>query len=253
MTSKPETETQPPPQKGRAASKKKKKSRPFLLQRLRRQDLILLTGLLSLACFSVIVVGLLILRFRPANAGPAGAEFLGAPGPEPTHTVSFAQITGLNQYALAQAQATAWASDAQLVSANANWLSVLNKEQIGAPGEWTYRFYSPAKERLFIAKVQPDGQVHTIEHVVKITLPPPVLDTGSWVIDSPAALAIWLDYGGADLVVRNPGLEVLIQLRRINNHPNPVWIVIGTDRRTQDIHIVVIDVTNGAVVRTNLA
>ncbi len=233
-----------------AARRTSKKRKPFVLQRLRRQDIIILSGLLSLACFSIILVGLLIIRFQPARATPAVAPGV-VPGPQPTHTVTHVQLTGLSQYQLAEAEALAWRSDAQLVSANANWPNVLSDGQIGEPGQWTFRFYSPGKERLFIVKVEADGRLRGIEHIVKITLPPPVLGTGTWVIDSPTALATWLDYGGAALVRRNPGLEVLVQLRRINDHPNPVWMVIGTDKRTQDIHIVVIDTIDGTVVSTS--
>ena len=233
-----------------AARSTKRKRKPFLLQRLRRQDIILLSGLLSLACFSVILVGLLIVRFQPARATPAVAP--GAvPGPQPTHTVTFVQITGLSQYQLAEAEALAWSPDAQLVSANANWPDVLSEGQIGEPGQWTFRFYSPGRERLFIVKIEADGGLRGIEHIIRITLPPPVLGTGSWITDSPAALATWLDYGGAALIRRNPGLEVLIQLRHLDDQPNPVWLVIGTDKRTQEIHIVVVDTIDGTVVSTS--
>ena len=203
-----------------------------------------------MACFTVILVGLLIVRFQPARATPAvGPAAL--PGPQPTHTVTHLQLTGLSQYQLAESEALAWTADARLESANASWPNVLDERQIGEPGQWTFRFYSPSKERLFIVKIEADGSLRGIEHIIKITLPPPVLGTGSWVIDSPTALATWLDYGGAALVHRNPGLEVLIQLRHINDHPNPVWMVIGTDKRTQDIHIVVVDTIDGTVVSTS--
>lgn len=212
----------------------------------------LLTGLLSLACFSIIVVGLLILRFQSASAGPEISQpgNNSVAGPQPTHTVTFVEITALSQYRLAEVEAQNWSTDAQLVSASANWPRVLDTEQIGVPSEWTYNFFSPGKERLFIVKVEPDGQVESIEHIARITLPPPVLSLGDWVVDSPAALALWLDYGGADLIQTNPGLEVLIQLRYLNDQPNPVWVVIGTDTRSQTIHIVVVDVIEGTVVTT---
>jgi hypothetical protein len=225
------------------------KRKPFIMQRIRRRDLILLIAVFLLACFSSITVGLMILSQRSVTEESVGA-IVSTPGPQPTHTVSYVQITGLSQYRLAEAEAKAWASDAQLASAQANWPRVITKDQIGEPGQWTYRFYSPGKKRLFIAKVEADGQIRAFEHVVQITLPPPLLATEVWSIDSPAALAIWLDYGGAELVRRNPGLEVLIQLRDLGNYPHPVWAVIGTDRRTQDMHIVVIDANEGIVVST---
>ncbi|MEW5961293.1 MAG: hypothetical protein AB1801_26515, partial [Chloroflexota bacterium] len=126
-------------------------------------------------------------------------------------------------------------------------------DQIGRPAVWSYHFYSPERQRLYIIRVDPDGQINTFEHIRKITLPPPLLAADSWVIDSPAALAIWLDHGGARLVQRNPGLEVLIQLRPLKNQPNPVWMVIGSDKRTGDLHIVAVEAGEGKVVSTSSA
>jgi hypothetical protein len=210
----------------------------------------LLTGVLSLACFIVVAVGFLVLRYQPPASGQLEGP-IGTPGPQPTHTVTYVQITGLSQYQLAEAEARAWASDAQLASAHANWPRVFTEGEIGEPGQWTYRFYSPARQHLFIVKVEPDGQIRAFEHVLLVTLPPLLLDTGVWSIDSPAALAIWLDYGGADLVRRNPGLEVLIQLRNLGNYPGPTWVVVGIDRRTEDVHMVVIDAEQGIVISTD--
>ena len=75
-------ETKPTPVPSPTPKPKPKQARkPFVLQRLRRQEIFLLAGLLSLACFSVIVVGLLILRFQSAGAGPQPvAKFVVRPG-----------------------------------------------------------------------------------------------------------------------------------------------------------------------------
>lgn len=238
------------PKRHKAASSRKK---GFILQRLRRQDLILLTGLVALACVTMITVGLLILRFQQ-SAGPLQAESSGptpTPGPQPTYTVSFVEITGLSQYGAVEAEAKAWAEDAQLVSASANWPGVLEVDQVGQPAQWSYRFYSPGKERLLIVKVETDGRVQSVEHKIPITLPPPTIPADAWLVDSPAALATWLDYGGGELIHRNPGLEVLIQLRPLSSQPNPVWMVVGTDKRTQDIRTVVIDAGAGTVISTS--
>lgn len=221
-----------------------------LLQRLRRRDIILLTGLSTFACFVVIIVALLILRYQPVNSA-SSTVIKTVPTVAPVHTVTFTQITGLTQFQPAWTAGQAWAADAQLISVSANWPGVLSVGQVGEPVQWSYRFYSPSLKRLMIAKVEPDNQLTSVEHVGKITLPPPVLDTDSWLIDSPAALAIWLDYGGAELLRRNPGLELLVQLRTIKNYPGPVWMVIGLDKRTQDIFVVVIDAAEGTVVSTD--
>jgi hypothetical protein len=168
----------------------------------------------------------------------------------PTHVIAYTQVTGLGQFELAQSEAQGWAEDAQLVSANANWPGVTALEQVGQPGQWTYRFYSPAKQRLFIVRVTPEGQVKAIEHIAPITLPPQTMETSTWLVDSPAALGYWLDLGGAEMLRRNPGLEVLIQLRSLGEQPQPVWMVVGSDQRTQDIHVVVVDATEGFIVPT---
>ncbi len=217
------------------------------LQRTRRRELILLTGLVLLACISVLMIVFLILRAQP---GVGYVEGQGGAVPAPTHTVTFVQITGLNQAVLAKAAAQNWAEDAQLVSANTRWPKIVNKQQVGEPTAWTYRFYSPAKARLFFVTVSPEGQVETIEHVAPVTLPPPPIAADSWLIDSPTALALWLDNGGDKILGRNPGLEVVIQLRRVNYSPNPVWLVVGLNNQTEEIFAVLIDAYQGVVLPT---
>ncbi len=227
--------------------------RGFLLQRIRRRDIILLTGAISLACFSLIVVAMIILRSQSALGDPeaVSSSATPTPGPKPTHTVTYVQITGLTQYPLAEAAAQAWSDDAKLVSANADWPQIINMDQIGSPTAWTYRFYSTEKERLFFAVVEPGGAVRTIEHGVRVTLPPRTIDLAAWSIDSPSALAIWLDYGGSRLLRTNPGLELVVQLRTLSSSPDPVWMVVGLDNRTEDIHIIAVDANEGAVVTTS--
>ncbi|NJN95915.1 MAG: hypothetical protein HC875_18305 [Anaerolineales bacterium] len=218
-----------------------------VLQKLHRRDLILLTGAMALACVSVLTVIFLVLRYQSASPATPQAAVVTQPGPLPTHTVTFAQVTGLSQYTLVSAAAQSWAGDAQLISANATWPKVIGREQVGEPTTWTYRFYSPAKERLFLTLVSPEGELETIEHVAPVTLPPTPIETDSWLIDSPAALAIWLDNGGAKVLGSNPGLEMVIQLRRVPNNPNPVWLVAGLNNQTEQIHTVSIDANQGLV------
>ncbi|MCB0193116.1 MAG: hypothetical protein KDJ65_14325 [Anaerolineae bacterium] len=234
----------------RTRNKNRTQRNSQLLQRLRRRDIILLLGLSIFACFAVTVVALLILRYQPIES-TTSVEINAVPTVVPIHTVTFTQVTGLTQFQPARSAGQAWAADAQLVSVSANWVGVLSVGQVGEPVQWTYRFYSPSLKRLLIIKVEPDNQLTTVEHVSKITLPPPVLDTDGWLIDSTAAQAIWLDYGGAEMLKRNPGLEMLVQLRTIKNYPDPVWMVIGLDKRTQDIFVVIIDTAKGTVVSTD--
>jgi hypothetical protein len=148
-------------------------------------------------------VMLVVLQYQASPKSVAGVA--NPIQPQPTHTVGYTQVTGLKQYIPARTAAQAWATDAQLVSANADWPKVVDEAQVGEPILWSYRFYSPAKARLLFVTVAPDGQVETIEHVVPVTLPPGTIAADGWVIDSSTALAIWLDYGGAQVLGNNPG------------------------------------------------
>ena len=215
-----------------------------MLQYVRRRDLILLLGLFALALLTVFIVLLLILQSQPVldPAVVASAQS----GPPPTHTVT-PTLTGLGQFQLAQAEAVAWAADAQLVAASANWPQVLRVDEVGAATRWTYRFHSPKKRRLYIVVVEPDGVTRTVEHAVRVTLPPRPISPSSWAIDSPAALARWLDAGGAELLRTNPGLEIVAQLRTVSYSADPVWMVIGLDSRTDDLLIVPIDGRQGQI------
>jgi hypothetical protein len=220
-----------------------------MLQRIRRRDLILLSGLFSLACFTAVVMMMLILQSQPGGTTSlSAAQPTGTPAPQPTHTVVFVQITGLGQYPAAATAAQAWAQDAALVSATANWPYVTRLDAVGEPAEWNYRFYSPGRARLLLVTVDPDGRVQSLEHPVPVTLPPAVIPADTWVMDSPAALAVWLDYGGHQMLRTNPGLELMVQLRADNQQPQPVWTVLGVDSRTQEARMVMINAHEGGVV-----
>lgn len=243
MTKKSNSDRQPQPKKRSARAGR------HPLQRLRRRELIVLAGLLFFASVVVAVVVLLILSYQPAGLEVPGQAH--APRVEPVHTVTFTQVTGLTQFNQAQPAGLAWAADAQLVGVSAVWSNVFSIGQVGEPTEWSYRFFSPSRSRLFVVKIGPDNQLLTFEHVARISPTPPSLATDGWLIDSPAALAMWLDYGGAELLRRNPGSEVLAQLRTINNHSGPVWLVVGLDKRSQASQTVVIDAAEGQVISTD--
>ncbi len=206
--------------------------------------------MLALACLSVVVVAGLVLQNQSLPG--VATNVVNPAQPKPTHTVEFVAVTGLKQYPPVWAAAQAWAADAQLVSANADWPKVLDRTHVGEPTLWTYRFYSQAKARLFFATITPEGELETFEHVAPVTLPPRTIAVESWLIDSPAALAMWLDSGGAKVLGNNPGMEMMIQLRGVNNNPNPIWMVIGLNNQTQEVYKVIIDATQGVVTSTQV-
>jgi len=221
----------------------------IMLQQIRRRDLILLTGLFSLAAITVIAIALLIIRYNSTLA--ADSEQNPALNGQSTYTIAYQQITGMKQYDLAEKKARTWADDAQLVVASTDWPQVINLEQVGQPSEWSYHFYSPAKKQKFIVIVHTDGQVRTFEPPTNNNLIPRTIATNnsSWMIDSPEALAIWLDYGGYDMLQSNPNLELMMQLRGVKERVAPVWMVVGLNNQTQKTHAVVIDAAQGTIIQ----
>ena len=99
--------------------------------RLRRRDIFLL--LVGWVFVAVVLVTLVVV-FRSQGSAPAG----GVPGPVPTYTVAFTQITARSLYPAAEGAALAWQPDAQLVSLTATWRRTA-VDQVGAPVEWVFR------------------------------------------------------------------------------------------------------------------
>ncbi len=194
----------------------------------------------------MITVGLLIIR----DAGQQTQIITAVdPAPAPAFDVPYEQVTGLSQYRAAEAAALAWASDARLIFASATWPRLMSVTQVGQPGEWVYHFYSAAKARKLFVSVLVDNQVQTIQHVVPVSLPPRTVSTEAWLIDSPFALEIWLDRGGAEAIRNNPETEVVAQLRQVRGSRNPVWMVVGLNTQTNATHSVIVDASNGRVLR----
>ncbi len=218
-----------------------------MLQQIRRRDIILLTGLFSLAGVVVIAVAMLIIRQNNTFATETDVR----PQPQATFTVTYQQITGLKQYGLAEKESKIWADDAELVVASTDWPQVANAEQVGQPSDWSYHFYSVTKKHKFMVMVSAAGQVQTFEPPTTSNLVPRAIATknNSWVIDSPQALAIWLDYGGYEVLRNNPNLELIMQLRSVKERSSPIWMVVGLNRQTQKTRVVVIDAGQGTVIQ----
>jgi hypothetical protein len=140
--------------------------------------------------------------------------------------VEFVEVTARRFYPAAEALARAWEPDAQLVGANASW-SATAVNLVGNPTDWSFRFYSPARQRLYLAGVERDGQAIGVPHFRKETSPPRTINPEAWVVDSPQALARWLDNGGAEWLGRNPGADVTIQLSVDTASGGPTWIING--------------------------
>jgi hypothetical protein len=160
--------------------------------------------------------------------------------------VPFAEITARRLYPAAEALARAWEPDVQLVGANASWpTTAINL--VGNPTDWSFRFYSPARARLYLVGVSHDGQAAGVPHFQKETNSPPVINVGAWTVDSPEALARWLDYGGGALLGQNPGTDVTIQLGAEPGSGQPSWVITGFDTTGSQALAVKVDAATGQV------
>jgi hypothetical protein len=217
------------------------------LLRLKRREVLILIGLwlVVAALLSGGVVWFLLSRpAGPASFADGGAA--PAPNPAPTYTVQFVDVTARRLYPAAEALARAWAPDAQLVGANAEW-STTAVNLIGKPTDWSFRFYSPSLNRLYLVGVASDGQAAGAPHFRKEDRPPATIQPEQWSVDSPAALAGWLDHGGGDLLGRSPGVNVSIQLGVDPASGGATWIVSAFEADSDQPVAFKIDAATGQV------
>jgi hypothetical protein len=205
-----------------------------------REILLLILGWLVAAA---LLVGLVVV-YRSRYSGAADA-----PGPSPTYTVVFTQVTASGLYPAAEALALTWQPDAQLASTTATWPEAA-ADSVGEPTEWVFRFYSPSQRGYYFVSIQPDGQAQGIEHARKVDLPPPVIPVDAWRVDSVEALATWLDHGGGAMLETGSGIEVSAQLNVPTEGGEPTWAVVGFDTGSNDYLTVMIHADSGQVLQT---
>jgi hypothetical protein len=215
------------------------------LLKLSRRDLLILIGFWVLAAALVLGLTVWFLTSRPAGQSTFG-EAAATPTPAPTYTVEFVEVTARQLYPAAEALARSWEPDVQLVGVNASW-SATSADLVGNPTDWSFRFYSPARNRLYLVGVSGDGQAAGAAHFQKETTPPLAIDLEAWAVDSPEALARWLDHGGGALLGQNPGADVTIQLGIDPASGRLTWIVTGFDSSNSQSLALKVDAAKGQV------
>ncbi len=216
-----------------------------LLRRLRSRDLIILIGLWLVAASLICGLAVWFLVSRPVEQAHFG-EAAAKPSPVPTYTVQFVKVTARQLYPTAEALARSWEPDAQLVGVNASWLDTA-VNLVGDTTDWSFRFYSPSRQRLYLVGIGGDGQAVGAPHFQKEITPPSTVNLEAWAIDSPEALARWLDNGGGELLGRSPGADVTIQLGVGPVDGQLTWVVTGFDAATSQSLALKVDAANGQV------
>jgi hypothetical protein len=191
-----------------------------MFKSLKRRDYIVLAVFwLSIVC----VIGLMLTFFliRSSNLS------------QPVYQVTPGEVTALSMYPLAEAAALAWESDVQFISASTTWNNA-SLAEFERPTEWVYRFYSPGLERILFVIVTPDQKVIVRPHLARIRRELRVVDPSTWQLDSPAALAAWLNSGGGAWMQQSSSRIVSAQLAFNLEQNTPMWTISGLNPETSD-------------------
>lgn len=167
---------------------------------------------------------------------PQSSDVLPTPVPRSTYAVPAAAVTARGAYEQAGALARAWQADAVLLSASAIWRKAV-VEDLSRPVPWSYQFYSPGTNKLYLVVVR-GGQAEKIRESLspyKLT----AADSDQWKVDSHQALSVWLNGGGGVFLQRHPLVD--IQARLSVQQGNLAWMVSGTDAIGTDGVDVVVD------------
>jgi hypothetical protein len=169
------------------------------------------------------VIGLMLTFYLIRSSSLSPALYQVTPG----------DITALSMYPLAEAAALAWESDVQFISASATWNNTSFAE-LEQPTDWVYRFYSPGLERILFVIVTPDQNVIVRPHLARIRRELRVVDPSTWQLDSPAALAAWLNSGGGAWLQQSSSRIVSAQLAFDLEQNSPMWTISGLNPETSD-------------------
>lgn len=189
----------------------------------RRQWLIL--GSLTLVTVALFVALIYVLLIAPPGTSvPVSPR-------QKTYAVPVAAVTARSAFALAQEAALKWREDAYLTSVSASWPRA-TVEAFRQPVPWTCQFYSPSAGKVNIISVEgeearPFRQSYAPYRLSAITLE-------AWPVDSPQALAGWLNAGGGRFLRTHTLVDVHAALRYDKKVDRVVWYVTGLNSAGED-------------------
>lgn len=190
--------------------------------------------LLGMGLILLVVVGLL---FYGRLAGPDGL-------PAVTGLASYG-VTARQALAPAAELAVQWQEDAQLIVASCYRPAVGRQPEDEI--EWAFQFFSPATQRLALITVAGGAA-----RMVRESLSPyamPTFSTEQWPVDSDQALQVWWDRGGRTVLEQRPDADLAMELRMSDEGGEyPIWVVAGLFEGAENVFIVRVNATNGAVV-----
>lgn len=169
-----------------------------------------------------------------------------APGPPPQAP---GMVTAREAYLLAERVGKDWRADAVLASATAAWYRPAPEELLQGKTTWAFYFSSPSlpstpKATLFIVAVE--GESATGVRETQSQLPFSPTRYSEWRVDSPHALATFLEKGGRDFLAQHRGADVHVRLSTPQENISPVWMISALDSRSRASLVVQMDAKTGA-------
>lgn len=171
----------------------------------------------------LVVVGLSAMLWRRPSLPelPGGTAVAQPPAP----TSVYPGKTALLAYALAQRQAATWQSDAMLLGATATWRQGISESSLRQGAEsWGYSFYSPSSGGTALVTVVGE-QTNLSVGADPFTPAYPLAQAGGWVLDSQAAVGIFLDGGGTQFLSQATGVTMIMQLNTSTADGRVEWLL----------------------------
>ena len=155
--------------------------------------------------------------------------------PTPAH----AGIALWDAYGQAHLAAQAQATDAQLVSASAQWQAANEEALLNGAGDWTFVFYSPAGG--YSLDVVASAQAARVVNQAQVWVAPQtILAEGAWQAGPRDALLVFLAYGGRTFLDGHPQAVVDLHLAG-DTAGKPVWAVVALDPQDRSLLPLLID------------
>ncbi len=205
-----------------------------------------------LAVLLLVVAGIsLMLWFRPTTpvmTAPDLAVALELDPLEVAPTSVYEGETARFAYAAAQQTAVSDHPDAVLLSASADWPHGSGLAQL-EDGEttWIFGFYSPTTEKTAVYAVA-DGEVSYIgENTYQPTISP-LINVGSWEIDSNEAMQLFLDAGARAFIQREGVTTTTFTFSTDNPDDYIEWNMIIFSTKTSNAFQLNVNATTGEII-----
>jgi hypothetical protein len=171
---------------------------------------------------------------------PPSDVVAGSVQPVETYLLPATPHSARSLYDRAEQVAKEWQPDAALTSAVASWPFV-TQDDLSGPVDWTFSFFSPGTQRIYVLNVYPERIVPLRETLSPYPLPVVALE--GWRVDSHQALSAWLNGGGGDFLRSHPVVDVSVRLGLEDGRA--AWGVAGVDRESGSTFAVRLDAALG--------